>query len=127
MILIEENIYVIEDEKMIIVIDEYQQGNNCSKEQSICQDYIDICQYYQASLENSQFNSNSIYDWVGTEEAKVCLLVNFLFLDFYIPFLFVMISKRVFHFVDRTDLRYKCADFFSDFKEFFFSNKITIF
>ena len=73
---------------MIIVIDEYQQGNNCSKEQSICQDHIDICQYHHASLENSQFNSNYIYDWVGTEEAKVCLLVNFLFLDFYIPFLF---------------------------------------
>ena len=58
MILIEENVYVIMDEKVIIVIDECQQGNNCSKEQSICQGHIDICQYHQASLENSQFNSN---------------------------------------------------------------------
>ena len=98
MILIEKNVYVIMDEKVIIVIDECQQGNNCSKEQSICQDHIDICQYHQASLENSKFNSNYIYDWVGTEEAKVCLLVNFLFLDFYIPFLFVMISERFFIF-----------------------------
>ena len=97
MILIEDDIYMIEDEKMTIVIDECQQGNACLKEQSICQDYIDICQYHQASLENSQFNSNYIYDWVETEEAKACV-VNFLFLDFYIPFLFVMISERVFHF-----------------------------
>ena len=98
MILIEENVYVIKDEKVIIVIDECQQGNNCSKEHTICQDHIDVCQYHQASLVNSQFNSNYIYDWVGTEETKVCLLVSFLFLDFYIPFLFVMISERIFHF-----------------------------
>ena len=88
------------DEK---VIDECQQGNNCSKEQSICEDPLDRCQYHQASLENSQFNSNSIYDRGETEEAKAFLLVNFHFLVFYIPFLFFMISKRVFHFVDRTD------------------------
>ena len=95
MILIEENVYVVMDEK---VIDECQQGNNCSKEQSICEDHIDICQYHQTSLENSKFNSNSIYDRGETEEVKAFLLVNFLFLDFHIPFLFVMISERVFHF-----------------------------
>ena len=89
MILIEENVYVIMDEKVIIVIDECQQGSNCSKEQSICQDHIDICQCHSISLENSQFNSNYIYDWVGTEEAKDFLLVNFLFLDFYVYSFFV--------------------------------------
>ena len=98
MILIEENVYVVMDEKVIIVIDECQQGNNCSKERTICQDHIDICQYHQASLENSQFNSNYIYDWGGTEEAKAFLLVNFHFLVFYIPFSFVMISERFFIF-----------------------------
>ena len=98
-----------------------------SKEHTVCQDHIDICQYHQASLENSQFNSNYIYNWGGTDEAIVCILVNFHFLVFYIPFLFIMISERVFHFVDRTDQGYKCVDFFLDFKEFFFSNKITIF
>ena len=94
MILIGENIYVIEDEKMIIVIDECQQGNNCSKEPSICQDHIDICQYHQASLENSNYT----YDWGGTEEEKAFLLVNFHFLVFYIPFSFVMISEWFFIF-----------------------------
>ena len=84
MILTEENVYVIMDEKVIIVIDECQQGNNCSTEQSICQDHIDIYQYHQASVENSQFNSNYIYDWVGTEEAKVCLLVNFLLISIFL-------------------------------------------
>ena len=83
------------DEKVIIVIDECQQGNNCSKEQSICQDPLDRCQYHQASLKNS----NSIYDQGETEEAKAFLLVNFLFLDFYIPFLFVTISERFFIFL----------------------------
>ena len=96
MILIEENVYVIMDGKVIIVIDECQQGSNCSKEQSICQDHIDICRYHQASLENSQFNSNYIYDWVRAAEAKDFFLVNFLFLGFYIPFLFIMISERFF-------------------------------
>ena len=95
MILIEENVYVVVDEK---VIDECQQGNNCSKEKSICKDPLDRCQYHQTSLENSKFNSNSIYDRGETEEAIAFLLVNFLFLDFYIPFSFVMISERVFHF-----------------------------
>ena len=80
MILIEENVYVMKDEKVIIVIDECQQRNNGSKEQSICQDHIDICQRHSISLENSQFNSNYIYDWGGTEVGKVCLFVNFLFL-----------------------------------------------
>ena len=91
MILIEENVYVVMNEK---VIDECQQGNNCSKEQSICRDHIDTCQYHQASLENS----NSIYDRRETEEAKAFLLVNFLFLNFYIRFLFATISERFFIF-----------------------------
>ena len=95
MILIEENVYVVMDEK---VIDECQQGNNCSKEQSICEDPLDRCQYHQASLENSKFNSNSIYDRGETKEAKAFLLVNFLFLDFYIPLFFVTISERFFIF-----------------------------
>ena len=80
MILIEENVYAIMDGKVIIVIDECQQGNNCSKEQSIYQDHIDRCQYHQSSLESSQLNSNYIYDWGELEEAKAFLLVNFLFL-----------------------------------------------
>ena len=88
MILIEENVYVVMDEK---VIDECQQGNSCSKEQ----DPLDRCQYHQASLENGKFNSNSIYD---RGETEAFLLVNFLFLDLHIPFLFVMTSERVFHF-----------------------------
>ena len=62
MILIEENVYAVMDEKVIIAIDECQQENNCSKEQSICEDPLDRCQYHQASPENSKFNSNSIYD-----------------------------------------------------------------
>ena len=95
MILIEENVYIVMDEK---VIDECQQGNNCSKEQSICEDPLDRCQYHQASLETSKFNSNSIYNGGETEEAKAFLLVNFLFLDFYVPFLFVTISERFFIF-----------------------------
>ena len=53
-ILIEENVYVIMNEEVIILtyvnIDECQQGNNRSKEHSICQDHIDVyytCQCHQ--------------------------------------------------------------------------------
>ena len=53
------------DRENVYVIDECQQGNNCSKEQSICQDPLDLCEYHHASLENS----NSIYDGGGTEEV----------------------------------------------------------
>ena len=53
-ILIEENVYVIMNEEVIILtyvnIDECQQGNNCSEEQNICQCHIDVyytCQCHQ--------------------------------------------------------------------------------
>ena len=54
MILIEENVYVIMNEEVIILIyvniDEWQQGNNCLKERCICQCHIDVyytCQCHQ--------------------------------------------------------------------------------
>ena len=67
MILIEENVYVIVDEK---VIDECQQGNNCSKEQSICQDPLHRCEYEKVQLEKSQFNSSLYIRLRWTEEGK---------------------------------------------------------
>ena len=54
MILIEENVYVIMDEEVIILIyvniDECQQENDCSKGQNICLCHIDVyytCQCHQ--------------------------------------------------------------------------------
>ena len=67
------------------------------------------------SLENSQFNSNYIYDWIGTEEAKD-FLVNFLFLDFYISFLFVTISERFSIFRQNRSTIQTAVDFFLRFE-----------